>query len=311
MTTLPPTTSTLPALGGAPIDTSAATTYTDVNGLAALKRDPNSPEAISAVAKQVEALFLQMMLKSMRDATSAEETSSNEMGMYQDMFDKQVALSISQHTDLGISRLLKRQLVAKPAAAAPKLTPGAPASAAAPTSGASPRSGAAPTSAAAPTPTEFVHRMLPPITRAASALGVDPMGMLAQAALETGWGQRMPRNADGSLSHNMFGIKAGEEWAGARASADTMEVANGVATPRRTTFRAYGSIEESVNDFASLLKNSPRYRDVIAAGGNAGAYIAGMGKSGYATDPEYANKLNQILRSDTLQSALAARVAAL
>ena len=299
MTTLPPTTSTLPALGGAPIDTSAATTYTDVNGLAALKRDPNSPEAVSAVAKQVEALFLQMMLKSMRDASSAEETSSNEMGMYQDMFDKQVALSISQHTDLGISRLLKRQLVGKPAAAAPKLTPGAPASAAAPTSG------------AAPTPTEFVHRILPPITRAASALGVDPMGMLAQAALETGWGQRMPRNADGSLSHNMFGIKAGEEWAGARASADTMEVANGVATPRRTTFRAYGSIEESVNDFASLLKNSPRYRDVIAAGGNAGAYIAGMGKSGYATDPEYANKLNQILRSDTLQSALAARVAAL
>jgi flagellar protein FlgJ len=292
MTTLPPTTSTLPALGGAPIDTSAATTYTDVNGLAALKRDPNSPEAISAVAKQVEALFLQMMLKSMRDATAAEETSSNEMGMYQDMFDKQVALSISQHTDLGISRLLKRQLVGKPAAVAPKL--------AMPTA-----------SPSAPTPTEFVHRMLPPITRAASALGVDPMGMLAQAALETGWGQRMPRNADGSLSHNMFGIKAGDEWAGARASADTMEVANGVATPRRTTFRAYGSIEESVNDFASLLKNSPRYRDVIAAGGNAGAYIASMGKSGYATDPEYANKLNQILRSDTLQSALAARVAAL
>jgi flagellar protein FlgJ len=301
MTTLPPTSSsTLPALGVAPIDTSAATTYSDVNGLAALKRDPNSPEAISAVAKQVEALFLQMMLKSMRDATSAEETNSNEMGMYQDMFDKQVALSISQHTDLGISRLLKRQLAGKPAAAAPKLAPGLPTA-----------SAAAPTSAVSPTPTEFVHRVLPPITRAASALGLDPMGMLAQAALETGWGQRMPRNADGSLSHNMFGIKAGEEWAGARASADTMEVANGVATPRRTTFRAYGSIEESVNDFASLLKNSPRYRDVIAAGGNAGAYIASMGKSGYATDPEYANKLNQILRSDTLLSALAARVAAL
>jgi peptidoglycan hydrolase FlgJ len=280
-------TATLPALGGAPIDTSAATTYTDVKGLAALKRDPNSPEAISAVAQQVEALFLQMMLKSMRDATSAEETNSNEMGMYQDMFDKQVALSISQHADLGIGRLLKRQLAGKPAPAAPKSTSGL------------------------PTASEFVHRMLPPIRHAASALGVDPMGMLAQAALETGWGQRMPRNADGSLSHNMFGIKAGDEWTGARASADTMEVTNGVATPRRTMFRAYGSIEESVNDFASLLKNSPRYRDVIAAGGNAAAYIAGMGKSGYATDPEYANKLNQILHSDTLQSALATRVAAL
>jgi flagellar protein FlgJ len=303
MTTLPPTASTLPALAGAPIDTSAATTYTDVNGLAALKRDPNSPEAISAVAKQVEALFLQMMLKSMRDATSAEETNSNEMGMYQDMFDKQVALSISQHADLGIGRLLKRQLAGKPAPAALKLTSGMPtASASAP---------GATGAALAQTPAEFVHRMLPPIQRAASALGLDPKGMLAQAALETGWGQRMPRNADGSLSHNMFGIKAGDEWTGARASADTMEVTNGVATPRRTTFRAYGSIEESVNDFASLLKNSPRYRDVIAAGGNAGAYIASMGKSGYATDPEYANKLNQILHSDTLQSALAARVAAL
>ena len=288
--------------GGAPIDAAAATTYTDVKGLAALKRDPNSPEAISAVAKQVEALFLQMMLKSMRDATSAEETNSNEMGMYQDMFDKQVALSISQHADLGISRLLKRQLAGKPAPAGLKSTSAVPtASASAP---------AAP-AAFAQTPAEFVHRMLPPIRRAASALGLDPMGMLAQAALETGWGQRMPRNADGSLSHNMFGIKAGDEWAGARASADTLEVTNGVATPRRTTFRAYGSIEESVNDFASLLKNSPRYRDVIAAGGNAGAYIASMGKSGYATDPEYGNKLSQILHSDTLQSALAARIAAL
>ena len=123
--------------------------------------------------------------------------------------------------------------------------------------------------------------------------------------------QRMPRNADGSSSHNMFGIKAGDEWRGARAVADTMEVVDGVATPRRTTFRSYGSIEESVNDFMSLMKNSPRYRDVVAAGGSAAAYIAGMGKSGYATDPEYANKLNQILHSDTLQSAVAARIAAL
>src|SRR5476649_2605670 len=158
MTTLPPMTSTLPTLGVAPIDTSAASTYTDVNGLAALKRDPNSPAAISAVAQQVEALFLQMMLKSMRDATASEETDSNEMGMYQDMFDKQVALSISQHADLGIGRLLRRQIGGKTAPAVPKLTSGKPtASATAP--------------APAQTPAEFVHRMLPPIQRAASALG--------------------------------------------------------------------------------------------------------------------------------------------
>ena len=152
---------------------------------------------------------------------------------------------------------------------------------------------------------------MPSIQRAATALGVDPKGMLAQAALETGWGQRLPRAADGSSSHNMFGIKAGNEWTGARATADSMEVINGVATPRRTVFRAYASVEESVNDFANLLKNSPRYKDVIAGGGNAGAYIAAMGNSGYATDPDYGNKLNQILGSDTLQSALSARIAKL
>jgi flagellar protein FlgJ len=162
-----------------------------------------------------------------------------------------------------------------------------------------------------PTPADFVNRMMPPIRRAASALGLNPVGILAQAALETGWGQRMPRNADGSSSFNMFGIKAGDEWTGARATADSMEVSNGVATPKRTAFRAYGSIEESVDDFANLLKNSPRYREAIAAGSDANAYIAIIGKSGYATDPEYGNKLNQILHSDTLQAAVTPRIAKL
>jgi len=299
MTTLLPITSSVPALGETSTDFSAATTYTDVNALAALKRDPNSPQALSAVAQQVEALFLQMMLKSMRDAAAAVQTDSNEMGMYQDMFDKQVALSISQHADLGIGRLLKRQLAGKPAPSTVKLN-----SVPAPPAG-------LPTAAIAHSPAEFVNRIMPSIQRAAAGLGVNPLGMLAQAALETGWGQRMPRNADGSSTHNLFGIKAGDEWTGARAAADSMEVIDGVATPRRSTFRAYGSIEESVNDFANLLKNSPRYRDVLAAGANAAGYVAGMAKSGYATDPDYGNKLNQILGSDTLQWALGARVAAL
>ncbi len=125
----------------------------------------------------------------------------------------------------------------------------------------------------AQTPAEFVNRVMPTIRRAAGALGVNPLGMLAQAALESGWGQRMARTADGSPSLNLFGIKAGEEWTGARATADTVEFSNGVATPRRTAFRAYGSIEESVNDFANLLKNSPRYREAVAAGADAQAYI--------------------------------------
>jgi len=306
MTTLAPITSSLAALGdgsavpgASAADTSAASTYTDINALAALKRDPNSAQSINAVAEQVEALFLQMMLKSMRDASSAEETDSNEMGMYQDMFDKQVALSISQHADLWIGRLLKRQLSGKTAPAAPtegKLP------LAAPVTG---------KSMLAPSAAEFVNRLLPPIRRAASSLGLNPMGMLAQAALETGWGQRMPRNADGSSSFNMFGVKAGDGWNGPKATDDSMEVINGVATPRRAAFRSYGSIEESVSDFANLLKSSPRYREAICAGQDVKGYVEGIGKSGYATDPQYADKLSQILDGDTLQAALGSRVAAL
>ncbi len=178
MTTLMPI-AMMPPAADAPNDLSAATTYTDVNALAALKRDPNSPQALSAVAQQVEALFLQMMLKSMRDATAAEETDSNEMGMYQDMFDKQVALNISQHADLGIGRLLKRQLAGKPATTV-ELSSGE-------TAPAAPAAGA-PTAAIAHSPAEFVNRTMPSIQRAASALGVDPAGNAGAGRARNGVG---------------------------------------------------------------------------------------------------------------------------
>ena len=121
--------------------------------------------------------------------------------------------------------------------------------------------------------TQFVSEVLPTIRRAAEALGVSPLGMLAQAALETGWGKRMARTADGAPSLNMFGIKADDGWDGARATANTVEFSGGVATQRHTAFRAYGSIEESVSDFARLLGSSPRYRDAVAAGGDPQAYV--------------------------------------
>jgi flagellar protein FlgJ len=289
-----------------------ATTYTDLNALAALKTNPNSPETIKAVSEQVEALFLQMMLKSMRDAASADgELDSNETGMYQDMFDKQVALTLAKRQDLGIARLFERQLGGKSSPAAPALSPTA--APAAPVSTPPSDANGRPKTSANPNLSrqaeQFVAQVLPTIRRAAAALGVNPVGMLAQAALETGWGQRMPRTADGTPSLNLFGVKAGEEWAGARAVADTVEFSrDGVASQRRTAFRAYGSIEESVSDFAKLLAGSPRYRDVVAAGGDAQAYIDGIARSGYATDPEYGDKLNRMLNGGALRAALSARV---
>jgi len=145
------------------------------------------------------------------------------------MFDKQVALSISQHADLGIARLLKRQLGGKSAPGSLKLGGG----------DSAPAVPHPPTAAIARTPGEFVNRVMPSIRRASLRLGLDPSGMLAQAALETGWGQRMPLNADGSPSHNLFGIKAGEGWSGAKATADTIEVVDGVASPRRVARQAH------------------------------------------------------------------------
>jgi peptidoglycan hydrolase FlgJ len=289
------TNSLLPA-APMPMATSTANTYTDPNGLAALKKDSNSPQALHAVAQQVDALFLQMMLKSMRDAGAGQGgTDSNEMGMYQDMFDKQIALTLSQHQGLGLGSLLTRQLSSAAAAAPP-----APAG----SSAVRPAPATAPSTTMLQTASEFVSQVLPTITRAAKGLGVSPLGMLAQAALETGWGTRMARTAAGAPSLNMFGIKADDNWEGARAAANTVEFSAGVATQQHTAFRAYGSIEESVSDFANLLKGSPRYRQTVAAGGNAQGYVNSIGQSGYATDPEYTRKLSDILNGGTLRMAL-------
>ena len=298
---------TLPtlALAASPVNTTAATTYTDLNALAGLQRDPTSPEAINGVASQVEALFLQMMLKSMREATASDDPDSNEMGMYQDMFDKQIALTMSQHQDLGLGSLLTRQMGAAGLGAAGLGAAGVGAARAGQT--ASPRAASVATPLTASltdTADEFVAAVLPPIRLAAQTLGLDPLALLAQAALETGWGTRMARTADGKPSMNLFGIKADDAWEGARAAATTVEFAGGVATARQAVFRAYPSIQDSVNDFTQLLKNSARYRQAAGAGGDAQAYINGIGRSGYATDPAYASKLTEILHSNTLRAAL-------
>jgi flagellar protein FlgJ len=292
---------TTPGIAAASVTAStAANTYTDPTGLAALKNAPQSPQTMKAVAQQVEALFLQMMLKSMRDAsTDMGQPASNEMGMYQDMFDKQIALTMSQHQDMGLGAMLTRQLNGGSATATAPLQPSA-----APAIGAGPAAGQASVSSDE-SALQFVGEVLPTITRAAASLGLSPLGMLAQTALETGWGKRMVRGADGKPSLNLFGIKAGDGWDGSRAMANTVEYSGGVATQRRAAFRAYDSIEASVGDFVNLLRKSPHYRDAVAAGNDVNAYIASIGKSGYATDPHYANKLSEIVNSSTFRTAVA------
>jgi flagellar protein FlgJ len=248
----------------------------------------------------------------MRDANAAfGDSGSNEMGMYQDMFDKQIALTMSQHQDLGLAALLTRQLTGTtPAAGSASTATGSVAAAAQSVGAVGQRAGFTPSAADADTETmtqsaaDFVNQILPTIRNAAQALGVNPLGLLAQAALETGWGKRMARTADGATSLNLFGIKADENWDGARATASTVEYSGGVATQRHAAFRVYGTLEESVKDFVNLLKNSPRYHQVVAAGQDAQAYVNSIGRSGYATDPDYSRKLNEILHGSTLRAAL-------
>jgi flagellar protein FlgJ len=121
--------------------------------------------------------------------------------------------------------------------------------------------------------------------------------MVAQAAHESGWGQRDIRNADGSSSHNLFGIKAGPNWKGAVAEVATTEYVNGQAQKVTAKFRAYASDAESFADYARLIKDSPRYSQVLASAGSAQGFARGLQNAGYATDPAYADKLTRVINT--------------
>jgi len=145
---------------------------------------------------------------------------------------------------------------------------------------------------------EFITTMLPMAEKAAERLGIEPRFLVAQAALETGWGKSMIRQADGSNSHNLFGIKA-TGWKGASATVTTTEYVNGKATREKAGFRAYDSFEQSFDDFVSLLENNDRYRTAIQVASNTGdseRFVNELQKAGYATDPQYARKISQIAR---------------
>ena len=147
-------------------------------------------------------------------------------------------------------------------------------------------------------PAEFIAAMLPMAQKAAERLGVEPRFLVAQAALETGWGKSMIRQKDGSNSHNLFGIKA-TGWKGDSATVMTTEYVNGKATREKAGFRAYDSFEQSFNDYVRLLENNGRYQKAIQVAGTTGdseRFVNELQRAGYATDPQYARKINQIAR---------------
>ncbi|PYB79376.1 flagellar assembly peptidoglycan hydrolase FlgJ [Pseudomonas sp. LB-090624] len=143
---------------------------------------------------------------------------------------------------------------------------------------------------------EFVATMLPMAEQAAKRIGIDPRYLVAQAALETGWGKSVMRNTDGSSSHNLFGIKATGNWDGGEARAITSEYRDGQFVKETAAFRSYDSYQDSFHDLVSLLQNNARYQDAVKAADNPEQFVQELQKAGYATDPNYASKISQIAR---------------
>ena len=144
------------------------------------------------------------------------------------------------------------------------------------------------------------------VARQEAATGIPASFTIAQAAHETGWGKKQIKMADGSDSFNLFGIKAGPNWKGPVAEVTTTEYVNGQAQKVKARFRAYSSYEESFKDYARLMKESPRYQEVLANAGSARGFAQGLQKAGYATDPQYAEKLGRVIDTTLrLQRALA------
>jgi flagellar protein FlgJ len=273
--------------------------YLSFEGIAALRRaarrEAHSPETLRRVAAEFEALFLQMILKNMRAAPLAEDVLGGESsGHYQDWLDAQLALTLAHRPGggLGIGRLLVEQLVQgqKPqeAAAGGRVRESTEQKVA--------RDGPG-RAVAAITPEAFVRRLAPYAVRAAATLGVAPEALLAQAALESGWGRAEIRYPDGRPSHNVFAIKAGPDWPGARVPVSTLEYQDGIAVRRVEFFRAYGSYEEAFDDYVRLLSANPRYAEALAAGSDPERFAAALQEAGYATDPVYARKLVAVWRS--------------
>jgi flagellar protein FlgJ len=155
------------------------------------------------------------------------------------------------------------------------------------------------------TPEAFVSEVWPHAQAAAAEIGVDPRMLVAQAALETGWGRSVMRGADGRSSHNLFGIKATGGWDGHAVSQSTVEFRQGVMQRERASFRAYASVGESFADYVRLVRDNPRYRDALAVAGDAGRFADELARAGYATDPQYAAKLKAIVDGPTMRRALA------
>ena len=312
----------------------AAPAATDLTGLEQLRQRAAhaDPGALKEAAAQFDAVFIGMMLKSARAASLGKGIfDSQASGQYLELMDDQVALELARKGGLGFGKLLLEQVTPRGAEQANALgddnspyTSSAqtvanfaarlPALLRALSSGdtVGPLGGDDDTTATVATEAvppgdaaeHFVRRYMPDATAAARTLGIDPRLLLAQAALETGWGASTPQHPDGRSANNLFGMKAGDGWQGGRVAHWTMEHLGGVTARKREVFRAYDRAADSFADYVDLIGGSPRYAKALERSSDPEAYARAISEAGYATDPDYADKLLSIYRGERLGDAV-------
>ena len=336
--------------------------YYDLQSLAPLKQsaseNPDDIETLRNVAEQFESMFMQMVLKSMREASASLGESifdSDQSLFYRDMFDQQLSVKLSQNGGLGLADVLVEQLSRNsilsrpdpfaagqvnpaysglplneqakqifpvqptpttlpinniqrraPVALAPTVTQHK-SEVAQPDIGTNP---AQPQSVAKEkgiwqSPAEFVRDIWPHAVDAAKQLGVDPKVLVAQSALETGWGSKLPKHPDGSSSFNLFGIKAGSDWQGDRVRVDTLEFEGDRFVSEKSAFRAYDSVGDALNDYVDFLKGRARYAGALENAADPEKYSRALQDAGYATDPIYADKILRVMQSAPIADGLA------
>lgn len=262
-----------------------ASVYGDFAGLEKLKSGAarNDPAAVRQVAQQFESLFARMMIKSMRAAIGKDPIfGSDQAQTYQSMLDDQLSVELTRGKGLGLADMLVRQLQQA----------GSTAKAAGP--GAAPASAAGAGSASSAQRASFISQVWPQAEQAAQQLGVHPVSLIAQAALESNWGRSVPRGANGASSNNLFGIKAGAAWSGASVTAGTQEFQGGAARETSAAFRAYASPGESFQDYVALLRSNPRFSGALGSGASVESFATALQQGGYATDPDYAHKVTAV-----------------
>jgi flagellar protein FlgJ len=253
-----------------------------------LQAKESPDKAIKGAAQQFEQVFLNMMLKSMREATPQEGMFDNDQTkMFTGMLDQQLAQSMSTGRGVGLADIMVRQLShsSMNAGGTPKtdVTPAV--------------KGAIPSAYNENFQQDFVNKLMPHAQQASVETGIPAHLMVGQAALESGWGRREIKMPDGTNSHNLFGVKAGPSWNGKIAEVTTTEYHNGVANKQIEKFRAYDSYAEGFKDYANLLSSNPRYSEVLKQGNSAHGFANALQQAGYATDPHYGEKLSKVINS--------------